>query len=176
MDSKGLKTPSKVSISGQPVDPRPTGEIQQRGDLGHPRRRGIVRHLGARRGQRDSRHAEMGRRAADETRILEPGEKFPDLEKLNANTPQSEWREGPDGKLHGPWQNSIPRLSARPGHAERFTYAASTIGGGIAVRDLVDRTRWMRKFRGEQCLRRCDSLRHVYEHAVRRAPAAALRD
>ena len=33
-----------------------------------------------------------------ETKILEPGEKFPDLEILNADIPQSEWVEGPDGK------------------------------------------------------------------------------
>ena len=82
------------------------------------------------------------------TRILEPGEKFPDVEKLNANTPQSEWREGPDGKLHGPCQNSYVVYLLDMSNAERFTYVASTIGGGIAVRDLVDRTRWMRSFRG----------------------------
>ena len=38
-------------------------------------------------------------------------------------------------------------------NAERFTYVASTIGGGIAVRDLVDRTRWMRSFRGANVIR-----------------------
>jgi hypothetical protein len=83
------------------------------------------------------------------TRILEPGEKFPDVEKLNANTPQSEWREGPDGKLHGPYQNAYVVYLLDMSNADRFTYVASTIGGGIAVRDLVDRTRWMRSFRGE---------------------------
>ena len=83
-----------------------------------------------------------------ETHILEPGEKFPDIEKLNANTPQSEWREGPDGKLHGPWQNSYVVYLLDMTNAERFTYIGSTTGGGIAVRDLTDRTRWMRSFRG----------------------------
>ena len=83
-----------------------------------------------------------------ETHILEPGEKFPDIEKLNANTPQNEWREGPDGKLHGPWQNSYVVYLLDMTNAERFTYIASTTGGGIAVRDLIDRTRWMRSFRG----------------------------
>src|SRR6185369_46376 len=32
------------------------------------------------------------------TRILQPGEKWPDIKKLNADAPRSEWREGPDGK------------------------------------------------------------------------------
>ena len=40
------------------------------------------------------------------------------------------------------------RLKELMSNAERFTYVARTIGGGIAVRDLVDRTRWMRSFRG----------------------------
>ena len=85
-----------------------------------------------------------------QTRVLEPGEKFPNLEELNANVPQSEWREGPDGKLHGPWQAQYLLYLLNPDTAERFTYATGTIGGGIAVRDLVDRVSWMRKFRGEQ--------------------------
>lgn len=83
-----------------------------------------------------------------ETRTLEPGEKFPDIEKLNASVPQSEWREGPDGKLRGPWQNSYV-VYLNPNSVDRYTYVTSTIGGGIAVRDLVDRTKWMRQFRGE---------------------------
>jgi hypothetical protein len=83
------------------------------------------------------------------TKVLEPGEKFPDLEKLNENTPRSEWREGPDGKLHGPWQAQYLVYLLNVDTVERFTYATGTIGGGIAVRDLVDRTRWMRQLRGE---------------------------
>jgi hypothetical protein len=45
-----------------------------------------------------------------ETRILGPGEKFPDLEQLNNDTPRSEWTQGPDGQPRGPWQ------------AQRFLY------------------------------------------------------
>jgi hypothetical protein len=30
----------------------------------------------------------------------------------------------------------------------KYTFATGTIGGSIAVRDLVDRTQWMRRFRG----------------------------
>ena len=85
-----------------------------------------------------------------ETRVLQSGEKFPNLDELNANVPQNEWREGPDGKPHGPWQAQYLVYLLNPDTAERFTYATGTIGGGIAVRDLVDRVSWMRKFRGEQ--------------------------
>jgi hypothetical protein len=39
-----------------------------------------------------------------ETIFLEPHQKFPDIEEMNAETPKSEWVEGPDGQLRGPWQ------------------------------------------------------------------------
>ena len=85
-----------------------------------------------------------------ETHVLQPGEKFPNLEELNANVPQNEWRVGPDGKPHGPWQAQYLVYLLNPDTAERFTYATGTIGGGIAVHDLVDRVSSMRKIRGEQ--------------------------
>jgi hypothetical protein len=39
-----------------------------------------------------------------ETVVLAPGEKFPNIEKLNAQVPRSEWAEGPNGKPRGPYQ------------------------------------------------------------------------
>src|SRR6516165_3658618 len=39
-----------------------------------------------------------------ENRILEPLQKFPDIEKMNEETLRSEWVEGPDGQLRGPYQ------------------------------------------------------------------------
>src|SRR6516165_1882788 len=39
-----------------------------------------------------------------ETIILEPHQKFPDIEKMNEETPKEEWVEGPDGQMRGPWQ------------------------------------------------------------------------
>jgi hypothetical protein len=85
-----------------------------------------------------------------ESRALQPGEKLPSLDELNANEPQSAWREGPDGKLHGPWQAEYLVYLLNPDTAERFSFATGTIGGGIAVRDLIDRVSLMRKVRGEQ--------------------------
>jgi hypothetical protein len=85
-----------------------------------------------------------------ETRVLQPGEKLPNLEELNANAPQSEWREGPHGNLQGPWQAQYLVYLLYPDTAEAFTFATGTVGGGIAVRDLMDRVKWIRKFRGQQ--------------------------
>jgi hypothetical protein len=82
-----------------------------------------------------------------ETIVLEPGQKFPDLKKLNAEVPESEWEEGPDGKPRGPWQAQYLVYLIDLKTMDRFTYATGTVGGGIAVRDLVDRTELTRKFR-----------------------------
>src|SRR5262249_61345415 len=38
-----------------------------------------------------------------ETHVLQPGEKFPNLEELNANVPQNEWRGKCGGNTQRPW-------------------------------------------------------------------------
>jgi len=77
--------------------------------------------------------------APPQTRVLLPGEKFRDVKKLNEETPKSEWVEGPNG-LKGPYENQhylylLDRLM------KRYTYVASTIGGNIAISDLVQQVK-----------------------------------
>jgi hypothetical protein len=81
--------------------------------------------------------------------ILEPGQRLPDIEKLNAETPQSEWIETPDGRMRGPYEVQHVVYLLDPVSTTRYRYPTSTVGGHIAVRDLVERTRRMRKERGE---------------------------
>src|SRR5262245_30844089 len=38
-----------------------------------------------------------------ETRELAPGERFPDLDELNASCPKSEWSKDLNGNPRGPW-------------------------------------------------------------------------
>jgi hypothetical protein len=83
-----------------------------------------------------------------ETRILEPGEKFPDITQLNQRVPRSEWSDGPDGKPRGPWQAQDVLYLLNLETMDRFTFPTGTVGGQIAVRELVDKTKWMRKLRG----------------------------
>jgi hypothetical protein len=85
---------------------------------------------------------------APESRLLGPGEKFPDIAELNASTPQSEWITGPDGALRGPWQAQRLLYLLNPSLMGIYTWPTSTIGGSIAIRELVDRTNWMRRYRG----------------------------
>ena len=84
-----------------------------------------------------------------ETIRLEPGQKFPDIEKLNAETPQEDWIEGPDGKLRGPWQMQHVVYLLNPATMDQFSFPTGTIGGRICVRDLVKRTQWKRKVSGD---------------------------
>jgi hypothetical protein len=83
-----------------------------------------------------------------ETRILEPGEKFPDLEQLNEDTPRSGWTQGPDGQPRGPWQAQRLVYLLNLKTMDRYTWPTGTTGGAIAVRDLVDKIMWMQKYKG----------------------------
>ena len=83
-----------------------------------------------------------------ETIFLKAGEKIPDLEKRNEETPKSEWVEGFNHKLKGPWQAQHVVYLVDPVSIDQYTYPTATIGGGIAVRELIDRILWMRRFKG----------------------------
>jgi hypothetical protein len=84
-----------------------------------------------------------------ETIRLEPRQKFPDIEKLNAEMPQQDWIIGPDGKPRGPWQAQHIVYFLNPVTMDRFCFPTGTIGGRICVRDLVDSTQWKRKVSGD---------------------------
>jgi hypothetical protein len=84
-----------------------------------------------------------------ETIILAPHQKFPDVAKLNADVPREEWVEGPDGNPRGPWQAQHVLYLLDPTTLDRFSFPTGTTGGAIATRDLTDKVKWMRKFRGE---------------------------
>jgi hypothetical protein len=83
-----------------------------------------------------------------ETIVLEPHQKFPDVEELNEKVPKKEWVEGPDGNLRGPWQAQHILYLLDPKTMDKFTFPTGTTGGRIAIRDLVDKTSWMRRLRG----------------------------
>jgi hypothetical protein len=85
-----------------------------------------------------------------ETTFLKAGEKIPDLKKRNEETPKSEWVTGFDGNPKGPWEAQHIVYLIDPISIDPYTYLTSTIGGGIAVRDLIDRIMWMRQFKGNR--------------------------
>jgi hypothetical protein len=83
-----------------------------------------------------------------EERVLGPGEKIPDLNKLNAEAPQSEWREGPNGQMQGPYQFQFLVYLFHEATAARYTWASGTIGAKICLRDLTERLHFMRQYQG----------------------------
>lgn len=84
-----------------------------------------------------------------ETIILVAGQKFPDIGKLNETVPKKEWVDGPDGKPRGPWQAQHIVYLLDPKTMNKYSWPTGTVGGAIAVSDLVDKTKWMRRFRGQ---------------------------
>jgi hypothetical protein len=76
-------------------------------------------------------------------------QKWPDVDKLNAQCPKSEWQDGPSGQPQGPWARTRIAYLVDLTTMEKFTYASGTVGADIAVRELRDRIRMMRRFRGD---------------------------
>src|SRR6516162_7701249 len=83
-----------------------------------------------------------------DTIVLQPHQKFPDIEKMNEETPREEWGEGPDGKMRGPWQPQHVLYLLDLKTMDKYTYPTGTDGGRIAIRELRDKLVWMRRWRG----------------------------
>jgi len=83
---------------------------------------------------------------------LRANEPFPDIEQMNANTAKSEWRMDPSGNLRGPWQAQHTAHLLDPKSMDRANYPTSTIGGAICMREVVSKTQWMRKLRGQETI------------------------
>jgi hypothetical protein len=74
----------------------------------------------------------------EETIIVAPGQKFPDVEEMNKKAPRSEWRENLNGEMVGPWQMQNVLYLVDPETLDKYTYPTSTTGGAIAIRELCD--------------------------------------
>jgi hypothetical protein len=84
----------------------------------------------------------------EQTIEIPPGQPFPDIAVMNDAIPRDQWRQGPAG-LQGPWRAQQLVVMIEPQSMNTFTYVTSTIGGGIAVRDLVDKVKMRRRYRGQ---------------------------
>ena len=83
-----------------------------------------------------------------ETIILEPHQKFPDIEEMNEKVPRKEWIEGPDGKPRGPYQAQHVVYLLDPNSMDKYTFPTGTTGGRIAVSELRDKIVWRRRLQG----------------------------
>jgi hypothetical protein len=94
-------------------------------------------------------------------RVLAPHERFPDIKALNDAAPKDEWSEGPNGEMQGPWRKQSIVYLLNLETMDRYSYPTGTVGGSIAIRELVDKTNWTRKLRGSNTYPRI-ALRDVF--------------
>jgi hypothetical protein len=84
-----------------------------------------------------------------ETIILGPGERYPDVDAWNQQVPREKWVEGPvKGVLVGPWQPQQMMYFIVPDTLEQLTYPTFTVGGNIAIGQLIEKIRTARRFKG----------------------------
>jgi hypothetical protein len=88
-----------------------------------------------------------GKNERPETTVIPPGAPFPDIEAMNNDVPQDQWRQGPAGP-QGPYQAQRAITMIEPISMDEFTFTTSTIGGTIACTDLVHKVNVMRRYRG----------------------------
>lgn len=87
-----------------------------------------------------------------ETRVLRPGEPFPNIDAMNQACPEAEWREDPFTKSpKGPWEAEHV-LYLTSSALDKFTFTApvapkATVGSVRAVEQLVDKVNWMQRYR-----------------------------
>jgi hypothetical protein len=83
----------------------------------------------------------------EETIVVPPGQKFPNVKAMNEAAPKSEWREY-HGEMVGPWQMQYLVYLLNAHTLDKFTYPTSTIGGGMCCREFADKVAWMRGYKG----------------------------
>jgi hypothetical protein len=77
---------------------------------------------------------------AEGSRVLEPGEPWPDIDALNAQAPREEWRDA-FGKSVGPWEKCRALYLFCPRTCKAFTWPTTTVGGDRALRELKEAIR-----------------------------------
>src|SRR5262249_3471056 len=84
-----------------------------------------------------------------ETRILAPGEKFPNFDELNAKCDKSEWRMS-FGELKGPWEGQhVVYFIDELFNKYSWPSPTTTKGSSICVREFAAQVAMVRKFNGE---------------------------
>jgi hypothetical protein len=91
----------------------------------------------------------VGQLPTNKSRALELGEKWPDIDELNAAAPPEEWRDH-FGRRIGPWQKTYMAYLFDPKTKEVFTYPTATAGGFRAMRGLCKETERVRRVRGQE--------------------------
>jgi hypothetical protein len=83
-----------------------------------------------------------------ETKEVAPGQPWPNIKKLNAACPTSEWRTDQNGNPKGPYEAQRLAYLLDPVTLDKYTYPTTTIGGTRALSELADKIAWAQKYKG----------------------------
>jgi hypothetical protein len=83
-----------------------------------------------------------------QTIVVPPKQPFPDIDAMNENAPKEEWGVDLNGKPAGPYQRVLVLKLLDAKTMDRYAFVTKSIGGGIAVGDLTDKVKIMRRLRG----------------------------
>jgi len=83
-----------------------------------------------------------------DTITVPDGQKAPNVETMNEDAPKEEWGTGLDGQPAGPYTLVLVLKLLDATTMDAFAFITKSKGGCIAVGDLSDKTKIMRRFRG----------------------------
>jgi hypothetical protein len=89
----------------------------------------------------------VGKKLID-TIIVPPKQPFPDIDSMNESAPREEWGVDLNGKPAGPYQRVLVLKLLDAKTMDRYAFVTKSIGGGIAVGDITDKVKIMRRLRG----------------------------
>ena len=89
----------------------------------------------------------VGRKLLD-TIIVPDGENVPNLNEMNDAAPREEWGVDLNNNPVGPYTLVLVLKLINGVTLDRFAFITNSVGGSIAIGDLSDKTRIMRRFRG----------------------------
>jgi hypothetical protein len=83
-----------------------------------------------------------------ESTVVRSGQKMPDIAAMNEAAPREEWGQDLNGNPVGPFVRVLALKMLDMVRMDRFVFVTSSIGGSIAVGDLSDKCKMMRRLRG----------------------------
>src|SRR5262245_7544397 len=84
-----------------------------------------------------------------ETRIVPDGEPAPDIKAMNEECPREEWGTDLNGNPAGPYVLVLALKLLEEKGMNRFVFVTQSKGGGIAVGDLSDKVKIIRRIRND---------------------------
>src|SRR5262245_6627611 len=80
--------------------------------------------------------------------VVADGEKMPDVTAMNEAAPREEWGNDLNGNPVGPFVRVLMLKLLEAKTMDRFAFITSSTGGSIAIGDLSDKVKIMRRFHG----------------------------